>query len=97
MNYLGETTLDIHKTKYAMYAKTDWILLFIDYYNFDGEHHKAWLIDQIFRITLGTKVIVKEAKWDNGEKEKRFYLDEPSEEYKDWLLINPDHNLGIAP
>lgn len=27
--YLGETILDIHKTKYAMYTQQDWVMMWI--------------------------------------------------------------------
>ncbi len=86
-NYLGEKTLDIHKTKYAMYSKEDWTLLWIEMYSgIDGANHKDWIIDQLARILKGTKVIVKEAEWSNGHKEERLSLDEPPKEYWEWEL-----------
>jgi len=49
--YLGETKQDISKTKYAMYNKSDWTMIWIEMYSgIDGSHHKDWLIDQIARI-----------------------------------------------
>lgn len=96
--YLGETILDIHKTKYAMYTQYDWIMLWIEKYGtIDGEHHKNWLLDQIVQITQGTKVIIKVAEWSNGLKEFRFTLDKPTEKYHNWIKQYNDHNIGIAP
>ncbi len=75
----------------------------------DGAHHKQWLIDQTARILKGTKVIVKVAKWESGHQEYRFHLDEPSQEYLDWVVTclgeydaeegsyEYDYDEGIAP
>ena len=105
--YLGETILDIHKTKYAMYAPQDWVIMWIEMYGgFEGEHHKAWLIDQIARILKGTKVIVKLAKWDSGNEEERFTLADAPPEYHKWVQEMCDgedgadtytYDVGFAP
>lgn len=105
--YLGETVLDIHKTKYAMYSSQDWAMLWIEMYSgIDGSHHKDWLIDQVARILKGTKVIVKLAKWDNGTEEERFELANSTPEYHKWVkkmcdVVDGsntyDYNTGIAP
>ena len=105
--YLGETVLDIHKTKYAMYAPQDWVMLWIEMYSgIDGSHHKDWLIDQIARILKGTKVIVKLAKWDNDKEEERFTLDDATPEYHKWVEEMCDgedgadtysYDVGVAP
>lgn len=84
--YLGETKLDIHKTKYALYSPTDWAMLWVEMYSgIDGSHHKDWLIDQVARILKGTKVEIKLAKWENGHEEERFNLSQPSGEYHEWV------------
>jgi hypothetical protein len=106
--YLGETVLDIHKTKYAMYTPQDWVMFWIERYGgIDGSHHKDWLIDQIARILKGTKVIINLAKWDNGFEEERFTLeDNATPEYHKWVEEICDgedgpntysHDIGIAP
>jgi hypothetical protein len=101
-NYLGETIIDISKTKYALYSEKDWVLLWIERYNgIDGSHHQIWLCDQIARIITGTKVIVTLAKWSNGYKEERFDLDTPSPQYLNWVnsIIEEkgEYDSGIAP
>ena len=84
--YRGQVRVDIHKTKYAMYSKQDWVLLWIEMYgSIDGDHHKAWLIDQIARILKGTQIILSIAKWKSGEENERFRLSEPPKEYWDWV------------
>ena len=105
--YLGETVLDIHKTKYAIYSPQDWVMLWIEMYSgIDGSHHKDWVIDQIARILKGTKVIVKLAKWENGHEEERFTLDDATSEYHKWVEKMCDgedgadtyaYDVGIAP
>tara|TARA_B100000700_G_scaffold178953_1_gene197611 strand:- start:8526 stop:8690 length:165 start_codon:yes stop_codon:yes gene_type:complete len=37
------------------------------------------------QILKGTKVIIKEARWSDGYSEYRITLDEPSDEYKNFL------------
>jgi hypothetical protein len=105
--YLGETILDITQTKYKTYTVQDWVMLWIQKYgSIDGDHHKTWVIDQIARIVNGTKVIIKLAKWDDGQQEVRFTLDEPSIQYHKWVEKICDgedgantysHDTGIAP
>jgi hypothetical protein len=105
--YLGETILDIDKTKYVMYTQQDWVMMWIERYSgIDGANHKDWLIDQIARILKGTKIIIKLAKWSNGHEEERFTLDEPSKEYHKWVKEMCDgedgantynYDVGIAP
>jgi len=105
--YLGETLIDIHKTKYAMYGQQDFAMLWIEMYSgIDGSHHKDWLLDQVARILKGTKVILKVAKWGNGTENERFSLDEPPKEYWKWVeemkdgedgADTYDYDFGIAP
>ena len=108
--YLGEELVtDLSSTIFEGYTKTDWAMYFISNYGqFDGSHHKAWVLDQVARILHDTKVIVKVAKWkssDNEFHEYRVTLDEPSKEYRDWLNFMTvdeegneyDYDKGIAP
>lgn len=76
------------------------------YSGIDGCHHKDWIIDQIARILMGTKVIMKIAKWEGGKEEERFTLDEPPAEYWKWVEEMKDgengpdtysYEFGIAP
>jgi len=84
--YLGQFDVDIATTPYANYTASDWSLEWIGMYGqIDGDHHKAWVLDQVARILKGTPVIVKEARWDNGESEYRLNLAEPSEKYTSWV------------
>lgn len=87
--YLGETPVDV-KThpEFKNYTPTDWAMYFIERYGqFDGGHHKQWVLDQVVRILKGTPVEVKLAKWADGEENYRVStVDEPSEEYKQWVI-----------
>jgi len=106
-NYLGEKIFDIKDTPYKSYKENDWAIYFIEHYGqFDGEHHKQWTIDQIARILKGTKVIVKQASWNDGQKEWRVDLDKPSKKYLKWVKDMCDgedgpntysYDEGIAP
>lgn len=84
--YLGETIVDVNNTEFKDYKPSDWALYFIERYGqYDGGHHKQWVLDQIARILKGTKIIIKEARWDNGQSEYRISTDDnTSEEYKAW-------------
>lgn len=105
--YLGETDIEISKSKFALFSENDWAMLWIEKYGgIDGAHHKDWVLDQVARILKGTKVIVKVAKWDNGQEEYRFTLDEPPKEYWEWVdqMKNGkdgpntyDYEFGISP
>lgn len=96
--YLGEFDTDV----YDKMSKTELIMLYVTSYGgIDGDHHKTWVIDQVARIALGTKVIHKIAKWDNGEEDHRFRLDTPSKKYLKWVKEAEDDGYeideGIAP
>lgn len=86
--YLGEFDVNIKDTPYANYTPADWVLEFIFRYGqIDGSHHKQWVIDQTAQILHGTPVIVKLAKWDDGNEEYRIWLDEPTQKYHDWVKL----------
>lgn len=92
--YLGEVAVDIKDTPYANYTPNDWVLEYLFRYSqIDGSHHKQWVLDQTARILKGKKVIIKLAKWSNGEQEYRFNLDEPSQEYLEWVKVYRGHYI----
>lgn len=80
--YLGETVIDTKKTKYANYTEQDWVMFWIEMY---GSTDKSWLVDQIARILKGADVIIKIAKWGNGHTEERFFLNDPTAKYLEWV------------
>jgi len=98
--YLGEFDLAADENPYKDFTASQWAMLFIEHYGYiDGSHHKQWVIDQIARILQGTPIIVKEARWENGTKEIRFWTGEPSMAYLQWaaLMGVDDEMIGIAP
>lgn len=99
--YLGEFPPDA-ATEAECSARTpsDWAMLWIHLYGgIDGDHHKAWVIDQIARILLGTPVVVTVAHWSVGHRERRFRLGEPSPQYV--AMVGTMHqygwDVGVAP
>lgn len=105
--YLGETIINQEDSPYKNYTPTDWALMWIGQYGgIDGSHHKNWVLDHAARSLHGTKVIIKLAKWSNGQEEYKITLDEPTQEYKDWVKElksgedGPDtygYNEGVCP
>lgn len=106
--YQGEFDVDINQTEFKDYTPSDWAMYFIESYGqIDGAHHKLWVLDQVARVLKGTSVIVKLAKWDNGESEYRISLGEPSKQYNQWVRecleidangeAQYDYDIGIAP
>lgn len=101
--YLGEFEVAVDKDKTPQQWALDWITM---YGGFDGAHHKDWTLDQVARILNGTRVIVKEARWDNGHTELRYSLGAPTEAYHEWVRDlrdgedgpeTYDYSTGIAP
>ena len=84
--YLGETPIDTTThPDFKDMTPSDFAVLFIsEYGQTDGGHHKSWVLDQVSRILHGTPVVVTEASWDDGNKQFRFDLGEPSAEYQAW-------------
>lgn len=77
--YLGEVIVDVKDTEFKGFTPSDWVMYFVERFGqFDGGHHKQWVLDQIARILKGTKVVVSQASWDNGQTEYRIQLAEPS-------------------
>ena len=80
--YLGE----FPTFKRGDWTPKDWSLCYIQAYGqIDGDHHKAWTLDQIARILHGTMVIVSEARWSDGNSEIRFRTGKPSSAYLAWV------------
>ncbi len=76
------------------------------YGGIDGAHHKDWVLDQIARVMKGSLIVIKVAKWSNGQEEFRINLRDPSKEYLDWVIEMCDgedgantysYDEGIAP
>ena len=87
-DYLGETIItNLSGTPYVGYTKSDWALKFVEMYGqIDGEHHKAWVLDQVARILNDTTVIVSLAEWVGGDREYRFNVSEnTSSKYREWV------------
>lgn len=101
--YLGEFETDANSD----FTTQDWALWYIGSYGgIDGDHHKAWVLDQVARILNGTPVICKEARWANGHSELRVTTGEPSARYLEWVRDTKDgedgpdtydYDEGIAP
>lgn len=88
-------------TPYEGFGPRRWCLSFISRYGQIKEaHHKAWVLDQCARILHGTPVVLKHAKWKNGEEEYRFCTDEPSQRYLHWAKVMEEeggYDEGITP
>lgn len=101
--YLGEEELEsCEGTPYEGFEPEDWALEYLlRYGGIDGDHHKAWVIDQCIRILKGTPVKLRLARWENGHEEYRFSTGDPSDEYTELVkqLAADDyiHDEGIAP
>lgn len=106
--YLGKTPVIIaDHPEYSKYSPSDWVMCFIEAYRvIPGDHHKAWVLDQMARILRGTPIVVEIAAWESGETEDRISTGEPSAEYLTWVESMKDgedgpetygHDEGIAP
>lgn len=110
--YLGETIVkqeDVEQFK--KFSQSDWAMYFIESYGqIEGSHHKTWVLDQVARILKGIPVIIKLAKWDDGNYEYRVSVSkEQNLEYQKWQLemlgnydelegsYEYDYDQGIAP
>lgn len=108
MAYLGETIVPVEQSPFAHYTKERWALFFIeDLGDYDGEHHKAYALDQVARVLLGSPIVIKRAQWSDYKAEWRITVGEPSEAYKAWELSRRrpnggdedeyEYDKGIAP
>ena len=100
-DYLGEFPIDISTTEFDGWWPQDWAMYFIERYGqIDGEHHKAWVLDQIARILKGSPVRVVEARWEGGQREYRVSVERTSAAYEEWVAESwhpDDYNTGVAP
>lgn len=94
MTYLGETIVEQADSPFKDYKAKDWA----EYWlvrcgGYDGDHHKAWVIDQAIRSLKGCCVIIKKAEWDTGLVEWRVSPGCPSQDYIDWRvsLVKEDY------
>ena len=106
--YLGETPYDLSTHPvYKAFGAKDWALKYIgDYGGIDGDHHKAWVLDQVARLLHGAKMTATEARWSNGHSELRFEVGDPTAEYHTWVAEvksgedgpeTYDYDVGIPP
>jgi hypothetical protein len=94
--YLGTfpVVIELHPDFKDM-TPADWAMRYIHRYGqFDQAHHKAWVLDQVARILLGTPVHVKESRWTNGLVNFSYITGEPSRKYLDWTeeMLERDAN-----
>lgn len=108
---MGEFEPDPSQNPYEGYQPTDWALEYIQQYgSIDGDHHKAWVIDQVARVLKGTPVKVVVARWGTldaiVEEHYRFQTGEPTQAYHQWVAEartgedgpeTYDYDVGIAP
>lgn len=102
--YLGESDVT-EQTKKFLDPQT-MALGYIEMYGgIDGEHHKAWVLDQVARILNGAPITVMKACWEDGYSEIRYYVGS-CDRYKEWVAgvkdgeDGPDsypYDTGIAP
>lgn len=84
--YLGTFPYEVKDTPFADYETVDWMMYFIEMYGqFDGESHKAWVLDQVARIRWGAPIEIVQARWENHEPEWRISVGEPTREYHAWV------------
>lgn len=107
-NYLGEFPVNREDTFLHTMTPSEIALYYIFVYGqIDGEHHKAWVLDQVVRILNGAPIVdLREARWDDGNTEIRFSIG-TCEQYQNWVLQyqQPDdagepeytYNTGVAP
>ena len=76
------------------------------YGQIDGDHHKLWVLDQIVRIMKGCEIVLKIAKWGDGQTELRIDTGKESKKYLEWVkeMKNGEdgedtygYDEGIAP
>lgn len=93
--YLGTKIVKKENTEFSEYSASDWAMYFIEMYGqIDGSHHKQWVLDQVARILKGNEIIIKLAEWENGNKEYRIELAEPTKEYQKWVVDMCDGEDG---
>lgn len=61
-----------------------------------GDHHRAWVLDQVVRTLAGCPSVSKEFVDNRGNKFKAMVLGE-NREYLDWVATMEEWDAGIAP
>lgn len=106
--YLGEFPLPaVAAASFGRMSVADKAMIFVEKYGgIDGDHHKAWVLDQVSRILKGTPVLATEARWEGGLCEIRYHTGAPSKTYLSWVRSmcagedGPEtyaYDEGIAP
>lgn len=104
--YLGEQTVTDPKILEEFNDPIKAALRLIERYGgIDGDHHKAWVLDQVARALHGAPVDVKIAVWTDSRPEIRTNVGSCIS-YLDWVLEMKngkegpdtyDYDEGIAP
>jgi len=85
--YLGQSLItDLSGTPFESFGPIEWSKYYIDRFgHIDGEHHKYWVLKQVYLILTGTTPIVLLAKWADGYTEYRVYTEDKrlDEKYSD--------------
>ena len=85
-DFLGEEAVSVKGTPFESFGPMEWALEFIAVHGgTDGDHHKAWVLDQAARILNGTPVELRLAQWADGQKEYRYDTGEPTAKYLAWV------------
>jgi len=74
--------------EYADRTREDWVLAYIETYGqYDGSHHKQWVMDQVVRILKGTPVTVTRTSYSDGDSDpwENYNTGDPSKEYLAWV------------
>ena len=67
------------------HTPTEAAMRFVEMYGqIDGEHHKAWVLDQVARALSDAPIEVREASWSDGTTELRYSLG-TSPVYEAWV------------
>lgn len=100
--YLGESSV----VENHGYTRDDFIMMTIEKYGgIYGDHHKAWVIDQIAQIMKGCDIEVRIRRWEDGHTETQFEVI-PNLRYYNWIKEMKygedgpetyEYDQGIAP
>ncbi len=64
----------------------------------DGEHHKAWVIDQMVRALTGCPMTELTSKFPDAHGNAYTYTGQgESGAYREFLAVSPSWEEGIAP
>lgn len=86
MSYMGEIEVKQADTSYAKYGRVEWAMYFIEKYGqIDGDHHKAWVLDQAVRCLKGAPITIKKAQWTDHPPEFRVKVG-TNKTYEQWVV-----------